>query len=260
MMAMEAFVRELMKEMKEKDARIKGLEEELAKRDELHTEEMKKKDEEMKKQDELHTEEMKEKDEEMKKQDELHAEEMKKQDELHAEEMKKQDELHAEEMNKKAKEQYALDLTNVNQDIEENFKGISSTEMALSDEDDEKKHTTQCANVIKFQKTTRSLSETDDRKWKIKKEVILEYLEDTKCEDWKLHRKKFREKIYMNEDYLKWSSRQEKNGGCQLRKYGGNYVITAGCNWVNWKNTEGEWHCVSFHFVKQIYDTMAKRK
>jgi len=206
MMAMEAFVRELMKEMKE--------------RDELHAEEMKKKDEEM----------------------------------------KKRDELHAEEMKKKAKEQYALDLTNANQDIEENFKGISSTEMTLSDEDDEKKHTTQCANVIKFQKTTRSLSEADDRKWKIKKEVILEYLEDTKCEDWKLHRKKFREKIYMNEDYLKWSSRQEKNGGCQLRKYGGNYVITAGCNWVNWKNTEGEWHCVSFHFVKQIYDTMAKRK
>ena len=57
-MAMEALVRELMKKNELAEDRIKELEEELKKKDELHVEELKKKDE-------LHVEELKKKDEEL---------------------------------------------------------------------------------------------------------------------------------------------------------------------------------------------------
>tara|TARA_Y100001936_G_scaffold238600_1_gene270620 strand:- start:350 stop:796 length:447 start_codon:yes stop_codon:yes gene_type:complete len=114
---------------------------------------------------------------------------------------------------------------------------------------------------IKFQKTKRSLSEADDSGWMIKKSVILGYLKDSKCENWKDHRRRFRIMVYTDPKYLEWSATQEKVG-CgwhRLREHGGHHVVTAGDNWMNWKNGK-EWQCESFHFVKQIYDTMAKRQ
>ena len=116
---------------------------------------------------------------------------------------------------------------------------------------------------LKFQKNTRSLSEADDSEWMIKKTAILGYLKDSKCENWKDHRKGFRTMVYTDPKYLEWSADQEKGGpgpGYSLRNHGNHRVITAGANWVNWKNEKKEWQCESFHFVKQIYDTMAKRK
>ena len=115
---------------------------------------------------------------------------------------------------------------------------------------------------IKFQKTKRSLSEADDSGWMIKKSVILGYLKDSKCENWKDHRRGFRTMVYTDPKYLEWSATQEKGGpgpGYHLREHGDHRVISAGANWVNWKNGK-EWQCESFHFVKQIYDTMAKRQ
>ena len=115
---------------------------------------------------------------------------------------------------------------------------------------------------IKFQKTKRSLSEADDSGWMIKKSVILGYLKDSKCENWKDHRRGFRTMVYTDPKYLEWSATQEKGGpgpGYRLREHGGHHVVAAGDNWMNWKNGK-EWQCESFHFVKQIYDTMAKRQ
>ncbi len=116
---------------------------------------------------------------------------------------------------------------------------------------------------LKFQKNTRSLSEADDSGWMIKKSAILGYFQDSKCENWKDHRKGFRTMVYTDPKYLEWSATQEKGGpgpGYHLREHGDHRVITAGANWVNWKNEKKEWQCESFHFVKQIYDTMAKRQ
>ena len=116
---------------------------------------------------------------------------------------------------------------------------------------------------IKFQKNKNSLSEVDDSKWMIKKSAILGYFEDSKCENWKDHRKSFRTMVYTDPKYMDWSATQE-NGGCgpgySLRKHGKHRVITAGANWLNWKNEKKEWQCDSLHFVKQIYDAMAKRQ
>lgn len=116
---------------------------------------------------------------------------------------------------------------------------------------------------IKFQKNKHSLSEVDDSKWMIKKSAILGYLEDSKCENWKDHRKSFRSMVYTDPKYMDWSATQE-NGGCgpgySLRKHGKHRVITAGANWLNWKDEKKEWQCDSLHFVKQIYDAMAKRQ
>ena len=116
---------------------------------------------------------------------------------------------------------------------------------------------------IKFQKNKHSLSEVDDSKWMIKKSAILGYFEDSKCENWKDHRKSFRTMVYTDPKYMDWSATQE-NGGCgpgySLRKHGKHRVITAGANWLNWKDEKKEWQCDSLHFVKQIYDAMAKRQ
>ena len=117
--------------------------------------------------------------------------------------------------------------------------------------------------TIKFQKNAASLSTVDDRKWKIKRDVILNYLETSKDEDWKKHRKEFRRLIYNDPSYLEWSKSQEEGGpgpGYSLRTSGEVRVITAGANWLNWKDEKKEWQCKSFHYVKQIYDAMAKRQ
>ena len=117
--------------------------------------------------------------------------------------------------------------------------------------------------TIRFQKNAASLSTVDDRKWKIKRDVILNYLESSKDEDWKKHRKEFRRLIYNDTSYLEWSKSQEEGGpgpGYSLRTSGKVLVITAGANWLNWKDEKKEWQCKSFHYVKQIYDAMAKRQ
>ena len=252
--AMEGLWKKLLEEVALEKGRKRELEEELKKKDELHAEDMKK-------EKQRHAEEMK-KEKERRKAAKENLKKEKQRRKAAEENLEKEKQRHAEEM-KKEKEQRVIELTEAIHDIEENFRGISSTELALSDEEEEETHTTNTPDVLKFQKTTRSLLDADDREWKIKKDVILGYLEVTKCKDWKLHRKNFREKIYMDDKYVKWSSIQEKNAegpGYVRRKHGDQYVITAGCNWVNWKNTKGDWQCESFHFVKQIYDTMAKRK
>ena len=117
--------------------------------------------------------------------------------------------------------------------------------------------------TIKFQKNAASLSTVDDKNWKIKRDVILNYLESSKDEDWKKHRKEFRRLIYNDPSYLEWSKSQEEGGpgpGYSLRTSGKVRVITAGANWMNWKDEKKGWQCKSFHFVKQIYDAMAKRQ
>lgn len=116
--------------------------------------------------------------------------------------------------------------------------------------------------TITFQKSHRSLSTVDDSKWNIKRDTILNYLESSKDEDWKKHRKEFRRLIYNDPSYLEWSKSQEEgrpNPGYR-RTLGKVRVIKAGDGWVNWKDENKEWQCKSFHYVKQIYDAMAKRQ
>jgi hypothetical protein len=72
--------------------------------------------------------------------------------------------------------------------------------------------------------------------------------------------------IYTDPKYLEWCGTQEsmvrgmkEAGWSNMRRKRNHTVITAGANWANWKDEKKEWHCKSFHYVKQIYDTMAKR-
>lgn len=117
------------------------------------------------------------------------------------------------------------------------------------------------ATTIIFQKNVASLSTKDDKKWTIKKDVIINYLESSKDEDWKKHRKEFRKMVYNDPSYIKWSEAQGVSGdGLGHPSLGRKHMIKAGCNWVNWKDEEKKWKCESFHYIKQKYDALSKRQ
>ena len=116
------------------------------------------------------------------------------------------------------------------------------------------------ATTIIFQKNAASLSTKDDENWTIKKDVIINYLESSKDEDCKKHRKEFRKMIYNDPCYIKWSEAQGVSGDGLGHPSLGELIIKAGCNWVNWKDEEKKWKCESFHYVKQKYDALSKRQ
>ena len=112
----------------------------------------------------------------------------------------------------------------------------------------------------KFQMNKRSLFNNDDTSWMIKKKVILEYFGGS-IEDSGWDRKVFLKLLYTDPNYVSWSDLLKDNGVKFRKNYTtGTHVIGAGNGWKNWKNEKKEYHCESLHFVKQIYDAMAKRQ
>jgi len=109
-------------------------------------------------------------------------------------------------------------------------------------------------NGIKFPNTTRTIGvDIDDSDWIISREVIRGYLEESNDEDWKKHRKMFRNMIYTDINYIGWSDTQSIGEGPHR-------LVRAGDNHKNWRNEKKEWFCESLHYLKQLYDTMAKRE
>ena len=129
-----------------------------------------------------------------------------------------------------------------------------------TDEESKTQDIASSALGAKFQMNKRSLFNNDDTSWMIKKKVILEYLgESIEGSGW--DRKVFLKLLYTDKNYVSWSDLLKDNGVKFRKNYTtGTYVIGAGNGWKNWKNEKKEYHCESLHFVKQIYDAMAKRQ
>ena len=187
--------------------------------------------------------------EEMEKEKQRHAEEMKKEKQRHAEEMEKEKQRHAEEMKGENATTGVINEVDTNQDriTPENFlsHGIEDTSVNIR---------------VTLRKTKNSVYDKCDDKWCIKKATILHYL-DASIQNDKWNSKQFLTYIYKNYSYREWSENR-KNQGVNFRKNytTGEYVIGAGNCFKNWKTGKGEWHCESFHFIKQVYDAMKKKK
>ena len=129
-----------------------------------------------------------------------------------------------------------------------------------TDEESKTQEIASSALGAKFQMNKRSLFNNDDTSWMIKKKVILEYFGGSiKDSGW--DRKVFLKLLYTDPNYVSWSDLLKDNGVKFRKNYTtGTHVIGAGNGWKNWKNEKKEYHCESLHFVKQIYDAMAKRQ
>ena len=111
-----------------------------------------------------------------------------------------------------------------------------------------------------LQKTKNSLYGNGGDDWKVKEDKVLKYLEDS-IKDGKWDTKWFLTYLYTDEDYCKWSKEREDEGIKFRKNYTtGEHVIGMGDKFKNWKKQDGEWICDSFHFIKQVYDTMKQRQ
>ena len=111
-----------------------------------------------------------------------------------------------------------------------------------------------------LQKTKNSLYGDGSDDWKVKEDNVLKYLKDS-IKDGKWDTKWFLTYLYTDEDYCKWSKEREDEGIKFRKNYTtGEHVIGMGDKFKNWKKQDGEWICDSFHFIKQVYDTMKQRQ
>lgn len=110
-----------------------------------------------------------------------------------------------------------------------------------------------------LKKTKNSLYGKGRSYWVINEDKILDYLNKS-IQDGKWETKSFLKHLYTDKKYRDWSEILAKKGIKFRKNYTtGEYVIGMGDKFKNWKK-DGEWICDSFHFIKQIYDTMKKRQ